>query len=91
MSVGRIRSVAASGGATGAGSGALVERCVVHEAAVAAHGRERCRSSTCSVQERCSSVAWAQQQQLQRPCALQKRCVAPEAAVTASGSVAGAL
>ena len=48
------------------------------------------RSSSCRVLKRCSSLAWPQKQQLQRPGALLERCVAPEAQVAASGNVAGA-
>ena len=92
--------------------GALQQRSVASEAAVAASGSVAgafgclkapgaasgsvagafcgLRSSSCSVQERCRSVLWSQKQQLQRPGALQERSVASEAAVAASGSVAGA-
>ena len=43
------------------------------------------------VWERCGSVLWLQQQQKQRPGALQERSVAPAAAGTASRSIARAL
>ena len=65
------------------------------EAAVAASGSGTAAlrgpgSSSCSDQERCRSASWPQNQQLQRQAAFQDRCVALEASVAASGSVARA-
>ena len=52
--------------------GALQERSVASEAAVAASGSVA-GAFRCSVWERCRSVLWPQKQQLQRPGALQER------------------
>ena len=73
---------------------ALLERCRGQEAAVAASrsvagALQRPGSSSCSVWERCKSVAEPRKQQLQRLRALQERHSGMEVAVAASGSIVG--
>ena len=71
--------------------GGLQERCRSEASGSVAGALRGPRSNTCSAQQRCSSAAWPQKQQLQRLGAVQQRCVALEATFAASESVAGAL